>query len=362
MVLVTIIMTQTPSMLPKIFGDNWTQFINEWCAGVTPPIDESTTIEALNHLNELWPDYVNKIITNPNRGLLIICPAIHYGLILKSCRSLVGFEKVFNRVKAAEKSAFSELKFAHQLCLNGITPELEPSLNGKVLDTKIIFNNREIFFEVTSHETSDAIKNIRSDIEQFAQKILDDFPSKRIEVFLTQDITTDIQEAVIDVLKNTDQTNIKIELPDVAIITKHDEPFDLVTTPLIEKQATDAVLGAAKSNVTPDLKTLAIVRLCITDARAKRLLYAESHHFSKDHINILVMDVTSVTGGMKKWIEIISKCLQPNQNRRFSAVIFFSEGFYIDVNNTKQEWKYVNNEHTYHKVPDGLLNIITGQN
>ena len=84
----------------------------------------------------------------------------------------------------------------------------------------------------------------------------------------------------------------------------------------------------------------------------------ESHHFNKDNINILVMDVTGVTGGMKKWIEIIDKCLQPTQNRRFSAVIFFSEGFYVDKLDIKQTWKQLINKYSYMKAPQDLLDLI----
>ena len=344
--------------LPKIFGNDWTQFINEWCAGTLPATDQSTTELGLNTLFQFWPEYVQNIVDKPTKGLILISQAVHLGLILEACKSLNGFEKILQRVKSEERSALSELKFAEKLIRIGIEPHLEPTLNGKVPDTKIVFFGKEIFFEVIAPETSEAIKSAELEMQEFALELLNIIHGKRIEVFLLQDISIEIREKVKQVVKQFQKPKLRVEIPEVAITTIQDEPFDLIITPQIEKKDSDAVIGIAQINISQEQKTLAIVRLCITDSRAKRLLSAESHHFSKAHINILVMDVTKVTGGMKKWMEIIARCLQPNQNRRFGAVIFFSEGFYVDKVDLKQTWKQVTNEHAYNKVPQELLKII----
>jgi hypothetical protein len=344
--------------LPKTFGNDWDQFINDWCVGTIPATDQSTTELGLNTLIQLWPAYIQKMTSNPARGLTLILPAVHLGLVLDACKSLNGFDKILQRIKSGESSALSELKFAEKLIRIGIEPHLEPILNNKVPDTKIVFDDKEIFFEVIAPETSDVIKGAELEMQEFALELLNLIPGKRIEVFLKQDITNDIREKIRELIKQFEKTKITVEIPDVAITTIQDEPFDLVITPQIEKNDSDAVLGVAKCFSGPEQKTLAIVRLCITDLRAKRLLSAESHHFSKDQINILVMDVTNVVGGMKKWMEIISRCLQPNQNRRFSAVIFFSEGLYVDKIDIKQTWKIVTNEHADNKAPKELLDMI----
>ena len=196
------------------------------------------------------------------------------------------------------------------------------------------------------------------EIEEFALELLNLNPGKRIEILLTQDITIEIKEEVKLALQQFQEPKTNHKVNDVAIINIQEEPFDLNISPQEQKKETDAVIGVARAIYSEEQKSLAIVRLCITDSRAKRLLYAESHHFNKEHTNILVMDVSSVTGGMKKWIEIIGRCFQPNQNRRFGAVIFFSEGFYVDKINIEQSWKQLTNKHAYNKVPSKLLEMI----
>ena len=344
--------------LPKLFGASWNQFIEEWCAGVPPSTDQATTESALNTLLLLWPEYVQKMINNSSKGLIFTAPAIHIGLILAACKSLQGFEKVLQRIKSDERSALSELIFAEKLIRIGLSPYLQPALDGKVPATKVIFEGKETFFEVIAPETSETIKGAILEMDEFAFEILNLNPTKRIEILLTQDITNENKKEVKHVLEQSKEPISNYNINDVAIVDIREEPFDLNISPQLQKKETDAVLGVARASYSTEQKSLAIVRLCITDSRAKRLLYAESHHFNKEHTNILVMDVSKVTGGMKKWMEIVERCLQPNQNRRFGAVIFFSEGFYVDKINIEQIWKQVTNEYAYNKVSPKLLEMI----
>ena len=343
--------------LAKIFGNDWTEFIENWCAGAIPTTDQVTTELGLNTLLQFWPDYVQKIANNPTKGLLTISHAVRIGLILEACKSLNGFEKILQRIKSGESSALSELKFTERLLSVGLLPQLEPALNGKLLDTKLTYNNEEVYFEVITPETSEATKEAVLQIEEFATELLTTVAGKRVEVFFFQDLTSEIREMVMLRIKKPQNANGRFEIPDIAIITIQDEPFDFTITPQTEKKDS-AVINVAKITNTLDQKTMAIVRLCITDSRGKRLLSSELHHFSKDNINILVMDVTKVTEGINKWMRIIEGCLQPNQNRRFSAVLFFSESFYSDKLGIKQMWNQIINEHSYKKVPKGLLEMI----
>src|SRR5580765_1648870 len=64
----------------------------------------------------------------------------------------------------------------------------------------------------------------------------------------------------------------------------------------------------------------------VTDTRAKRLLYGESHHFSRDEMNVLVVDVTKIVTSLNAWSHLIARCFQPEQNRRFGAVVLFKSG------------------------------------
>ncbi|PYV62525.1 MAG: hypothetical protein DMG97_40240, partial [Acidobacteria bacterium] len=88
---------------------------------------------------------------------------------------------------------------------------------------------------------------------------------------------------------------------------------------------------------------------------AKRLLYGESHHFSREQMNILVVDVTRIVSSLKIWSQLIEKCFQPEQNRRFGAVVLFSAGITGDKMAPFQQWKVVRNPYATKAIPESLL-------
>lgn len=82
-------------------------------------------------------------------------------------------------------------------------------------------------------------------------------------------------------------------------------------------------------------------------------MQAETHHFSADHSNVLVIDITRVPGGMR-WGSLIQRRLQPNQNRRFGAVILVRR-WIGESNLVEEEWRVVRNPHAYQPVPEDFL-------
>src|SRR4051794_24031474 len=117
--------------IPNSLAKSWEEFIDSWCLGNCPNTDRATTELALTTLYEFWPEYLQNLVSNLNRGLLIISWAVRTGLILDACKSLDGFPKILKRVKNGERSALSELKFAAKLIQINIKPSLEPVLFGK---------------------------------------------------------------------------------------------------------------------------------------------------------------------------------------------------------------------------------------
>jgi hypothetical protein len=116
-------------------------------------------------------------------------------------------------------------------------------------------------------------------------------------------------------------------LDSIALISTRIAGDDPNVGPTIPSPEAAAIIGAAQGSVQDGVRTAGIVRVPVMDARAKKLLYGESHHFSRDHMNILVMDVSRVVSNLQAWVKLIERCLQPKQNRRFGAVVFFFAGF-----------------------------------
>ena len=104
--------------------------------------------------------------------------------------------------------------------------------------------------------------------------------------------------------------------------------------------------------------TLGIVRVPVTDERARRLMEGESHHFSRDEMNIVVMDVSKIVGNLDAWGQMIQRGLQPNLNRRFGAIIFYSWGRMGEKMTRHEHWRVIQNPHAYRPIPEWVLNKI----
>jgi hypothetical protein len=75
-------------------------------------------------------------------------------------------------------------------------------------------------------------------------------------------------------------------------------------------------------------------------------------------MNILVMDVTRIVSSLNAWSQLIEKCFQPNQNRRFGAVGLFFTGITDEKMGPSEQWKVVRNPYAYKPLPESLLQTI----
>jgi hypothetical protein len=292
------------------------------------------------------------------RGLVVVAPAIDLGLKLAACERLAGFDSVLRRAKEGERSALSELTFAAQLVTAGFNPVLEPILNGKVLDTCVSVRGEVVYCEVIAPETSAAMQEARRSLNDLAIMIAKSNRGKRVEVLLKTDITPEIIASVVMAVEHLPMSGEIVEVGGVALASVRSTTESSDIGPTIPGPEGIAVLGFSKGIEDVDIRSVVVVRLPIGDERAKRLLYGESHHFSSEHMNILVMDVTRVPGGIEDWEKLIGRCLQPSQNRRLGAVVLFSEGLLgIDLA-IERMWRIIQNPYAYRPIPAEMLDVI----
>jgi hypothetical protein len=344
--------------LPLIFGTTWDEFLTKWCLGNAPQHDQETVENALNALLRVWPERAAEIAAANTRGLLVISPAITNGIVLRACENLDGFEKVLRRLKTGERSASSELVFAARLVKAGFRPVLEPPLCGRFLDARIPTDVGDVYCELIAPETSDAICAIVTAATALAARLRDQNAGKRVEVLLSVDIDEGISNTVAETAKLRPVSDETWTLANVAVISKRVMADDANVGPTIPSPEVAATIGAAQCSYDGAVRTAGIVRVPVTDTRAKRLLYAESHHFSREHMNILVVDVTRIVSSLKAWGRLIEKCFQPDQNRRFGAVVLFFAGTTGEKMTASQQWKVVRNPYAERPIPESLLERI----
>ncbi len=340
------------------FRLSWKEFIATWCLGITPAYTEQDVTLALEAVERCTPERLDQLERSGQRGVLLISSAVHFGTVLKRCEPLQGFAPVLARLRAGEESALAELEVAAALVQIGLVPQLEPELGGKKLDAGFRYDGRDVYVEVIAPERSDAMKEASEAIHSLASRLANGNPGTRIEVLLTPPFSTDNSDDIVARVNSAQWRSVQREIAGIATFTKEAAPSTAIVSPRIAWRGESPVLGVGQGSVNGSVVTVVLVRLPMDDERAQRVLAGELHHFSRETPNLLIMNVTSVVGGMKGWTPLIEKCFQPTRNRRIGAVLLYemmTVGLRAQI---WERWRLVRNPHAYVPIPERLLDSL----
>jgi hypothetical protein len=339
------------------FGSNWSDFVTNWCSGVTPSIPCDEGWKALGIIERLYPEYFDKVLTDGLKGIAFIAPIIDLGITLEACENLNGFDRLLARIKKGEGATFSEAKFAAELVKLGYNPILEPQLGEKRLDALISVGGEKVYFEVITPETSDVMKTAYSEMRKLTQRIMKENKGMDVNIKLLTDLNTSISDSILAYLKtlspSTENTHI---MPDIALIKYSTFAPKPLSFECEQNDLEPSELFVASFSRTEDgIKTRINVGTSITDERAQRLMRTEAEHFSREEINILVMDVSKIPNGIRCWLPLIRRRFQPHINRRFGAVVLFS--CYISAG---VSWRssVLTNPHACRQPPKNLIDEL----
>ncbi len=107
------------------------------------------------------------------------------------------------------------------------------------------------------------------------------------------------------------------ELPEIALIKFSDGNTSIDVSQLIQVDPDSMIMGFASINETGNS---VVLRFSTIDERLKRMMNDKSPQFSKDEVNLWVIDLYGFHG-FKKWPPLALRLLQPKGNRRFSGII-----------------------------------------
>src|SRR5437867_2565448 len=147
---------------------------------------------AIEALDRLWPEYVDRMIASSSRGVNVINYAILIGSILRLTEHLLGFAEVLHRLRGGEQSAFSELFVAAHLVQVGYAPQLEPTLNGNRLDCVVRADDIPVYVEVISPERADAIIEAHNAIQALAVQLRTENPGRKMELLVSVDLDDEV--------------------------------------------------------------------------------------------------------------------------------------------------------------------------
>lgn len=303
-------------------GDDWAEVVRVWCAGETPAVDADRAWDALAAVERHHPDALSQVIDSAPRGPWRIAALVHLGNNFACCERLEGFEGLAHRMRAGDEGATSELAVAAHLVRSGLVPILEPILGRNKLDALVEVEGEPIFLEVVNPQLSQPMRQAFEALEGVAGHLLEALAmGERLEVLLDVEpdsvaIVPIVRDGLVGVVRDGVTIHSVASLGSVRL-----GPVDVAEAG-IPVPGDREVLVVSAFSLGPAGKKVATVRYPVSDERAQRVLYGESHQFSRDYRNVLVMDLSAVVGGFRRWPGLVARQLQPTRNRRFGAVLF----------------------------------------
>lgn len=338
---------------PSEFGGSWSIFSETWCRNAVLAQDPDQVTCALRTLCRLWPEKINSVIEKNTRGAGIIAPIVEHGILLNSCESNNSFHEVFQRLRGGERSAYAELVLVAMLNKFGYSVKFAPPVDGHVLDASCQVDNVEIYFEVVAPEKSDASETEQSMIDQLTQVIKNSVTECRVEIEVTSPISDEDIVSILEIVRSAPPSTW-VFVDGKARLRRTD--VDQTLFPIFDGEGAQITIGGNK--VIQDRSTSVITRSETSDARAKRIFNEEYHQFSANVSNVLVVNVSAVSDGMKTWPSLMARLLQPSRNRKVGAVVFFEQGILGPPEAVRRRWCVLVNPHAHFSIPEALLTNI----
>jgi len=307
-----------------------------------------------------WPERAHALADGAIRGLSVVANAIDVGLILADAAPLRGAEPVLSRLRGGERSSLSELTVGSALLRLGLRPEFGVAAGMKVPDLALTIKAATIFLEVFAPDRSEIIKHFTDGIGEVASTILAVNSNADVELFLDCDLDELDTPTLARTIGDAAFSDAVQSIPLVGRFLKRRFSFPPIVSPSVPSETSGTVLGVARSIVNSDQTTgaLVAVRGGVFDGRAKRLLSAKLQQLPKTTPNLVVIDTGNIPGGLHDWIPSITRCFQPAQNTRISAVVLYFTGVIGNPLQVHRAWRVLINPYAANPLPAQLLEAL----
>jgi len=295
------------------------------------------------------------------RGIVVVNQIVELGLNLDAVKNIKGFNKFKKRLLNSRTYdiASTELTAAVPFAKAGVLIELyplNPEKRGE-LEMKLKSTKKEIIYvEVVSPKTQvwdKFLLRLIDPIRRIASKMQD----IRLEIYLYGILNRKDQARLFNACKKIiAQGKIGVEQhfdDKYHIFLSHADKIRINSAEKkAEEQTSLFVTNLTQANGHKNLVTIGVP---FADQRAEQVLKREYHQLTSDYPNIVIIDVSGVPKGMKNWPAYIKRRLQPNINRKISAVMLSSS-----VNSKKIETKrfWILNPHAHHKLEGSFIDEI----
>jgi hypothetical protein len=267
----------------------------------------------------------------PTEGIVFL------GECLAAIENLQGFEMLVEKVRHEDFLALSEMEAVWMFRLmGGVEVELAPALHVGGATKKPDFrvrraDERWTYVEVTHPDVSDAAVAAQTLLQRI-QGVVAIRREFSMEIFLRREPNTTEEQVILAAATGLADSEMfeTIDLPQVALITK--QPFiGPIVTPLDHPGEDNKCprFGAATCVTGGDgtePQRLVSVRMPFSDDRADSFLKREAKQLSKSERGLIMMDMKATRSGIKSWVSLLRRRLQPDLHTRVGGICLFARG------------------------------------
>ena len=264
-----------------------------------------------------------------NRGKVSQC--------LLAAEGLNGADILFAKIRSGDPSAISELEAVWMFSeVSGVDIELAPDLSVDTSVKKPDFRIRRsgerwTYVEVTRPDMSEAAQGAQKLLWRL-NSVCQVSRSFSMEIFLRRHPEQSEEQSLLahSLALADSETFGRVDVPHLAVITK--EPFTgPVVTPLNHPEEDNSCHRFGAATVISGVdgsqpQRLVSVRMPFTDDRADRFIKSEAKQLSRKEQGLIMMDMSAACLGMRAWITLLRRRLQPNLHTRVGGLCLFTKG------------------------------------
>ena len=372
----------------------WNNIVQEWLLNQNLDCEPKEIVDAFNQVEKtMGSDWIG-LTFGTSRGIWNTISIIELGKMLVEVEKTPNGSKLINKIKenypnsfqqgaAGRKIGPSQFKpsdglheLAHSLQVarliahyrrHSYTVEIEPELmvNGRrrFPDLRVKSDSKWTYVEVVCPSFSKETREVYEILNRISN-IDDQTMDRVIEVYLYKDPSEPEIRQIIDTCKLLARRDLQPQesnLRGIAQIFTNPWNEELLPSfaPAITEKRPILVCVSFKIKTEEGLShgRRCIAEMPFTDERAQRILGEKSGQLSRTDPGLIVMDVSGIPGGFKRWPELVTRRLQPNLNRRISAVLITANS----ITNKKMvvQNSLIKHPNPLHQLSDDFLSVAS---
>ncbi|HLO40190.1 MAG TPA: hypothetical protein VK176_04145 [Phycisphaerales bacterium] len=291
-------------------------------------------------------------------GAMPVACVISIGCQLRNVLAVENSGNIIRRIKRGELSALAEARaiqfFRDKIENIGLFAEPVVVVNGqnKRPDLLARIGAEEVMIEVARAEDSRVRARIVDKLNCIAALISDIPFGRSAEIYLDREPQAEEIHLLQNGIRNACDSGSGLHEVENLGCIQMDRLQPGVVSPLPKDDIVQVFVAAGEYN--GDSNRSILVGCPFEDDRAKSFLNHEAKHFSKEHCNLLVIEIGGSAKSCNRWAPLVARQFHPNQRTRLSGVMIVAshldpEGF------TRFDYRLVRNPFARSPLPDSLL-------